>query len=67
MYGICYLMSFLENQLPDQFDVGNTQPNLKPHHSFCVFTKIWAFPIYDQLPILVDLLIIFLALPDILL
>jgi hypothetical protein len=40
---------------------------LKPHHSFYVFTEIWAFPIYDKLSDLVDLLIVFLALPDVLL
>jgi hypothetical protein len=60
-------MSFLENQFPYLFDVGNTQSILKPYHSFCVFTKILAFSIYDQLPDLVDLLIILLALPDVLL
>jgi hypothetical protein len=60
-------MSFLENQLPDRFDVGNTQPILKPHHSSRVFMEIWAFPIYDPLLDLIDLLIVFLALPDILL
>jgi hypothetical protein len=60
-------MSFLENQFPDQFDVGNMQPILKPYHSLYVFMEIWAFPFHDQLSDLVDLLIVFLALPDILL
>jgi hypothetical protein len=60
-------MSFLENQFPNQFDVGNTQFILEPYQSFCVFTEIWTFPFHDQLSDLVDLLIIFLALPDILL
>jgi hypothetical protein len=60
-------MSFLENQFPDLFDVGNTQSILEPYHSFCVFTEILAFSIYDQLQDLVDLLIILLALPDVLL
>jgi hypothetical protein len=67
VYRIRCLMSFLENQFPDRFDVGNAQSILEPHHSFCVLTEIGAFPIYDQLPDLVDLLIVFLALPDILL
>jgi hypothetical protein len=67
MYRICCLMSFLENQFPDRFDVGNTQSILEPYHSFCVFTKILAFSIYDQLSDLIDLLIILLALPDVLL
>jgi hypothetical protein len=40
VYRICCLMSFLENQLPDRFDVGNAQPILGPYHSFCVFTEI---------------------------
>jgi hypothetical protein len=67
VYTIFCLMSFLENQFPDLFDVGNTQSILEPYHSFCVFTEILAFSIYDQLPDLVDLLIILLALPDVLL
>jgi hypothetical protein len=67
VYKICCLMSFLENQFPDRFDVGNAQPILEPYHSFCVFSEIWTFPIYDQLPDLIDLLIILLALPYILL
>jgi hypothetical protein len=67
VYGICCLMSFLENQFPDRFDVGNAQHILKPHHVFCIFTEIFAFPIHDQLSSLIDLLIIILALPDILL
>jgi hypothetical protein len=67
VYGIHCLMSFLENQFPDRFDVGNTQSILKPYHSFCIFMEIFVFPIYDQLSNLVDLLIIFLALHDILL
>jgi hypothetical protein len=37
---------------------------LKPYNAFHVFTKIFAFPIYDQLPTLVDFLIIFLAILD---
>jgi hypothetical protein len=60
-------MSFFENQFPDRFDVGNTQSVLEPYHSFCIFTEILAFSVYDQLSDLVDLLIILLALPDILL
>jgi hypothetical protein len=57
-------MSFLENQLPNRFDVRITQPILEPYHAFRVFTKILAFPIYDQLPNLIDLLIIFLSIID---
>jgi hypothetical protein len=63
-YGISYLMSLLENQLPNRFDVGNAQPIFEPYHAFCVFTEIFAFPIYDQLLNLVDLLIIFLPILD---
>ena len=44
VYRICCLMSFLENQFPDRFDVGNAQPILEPYHSFCIFTEIWTFP-----------------------
>ena len=29
-------MSFLENQFPDRFDVGNSLPILEPYHSFCI-------------------------------
>jgi hypothetical protein len=57
-------MSFLKNQFPNRFDVGNTQPIFEPYHAFCVFTEIFAFPIYDQLPDLVELLIIFLTIFD---
>jgi hypothetical protein len=60
-------MSFLKNQFLDRFDVGNTQSILEPYHSFCIFMEILAFPIYDQLPDLVDLLIILLTFPDVLL
>jgi hypothetical protein len=66
VYGIRCLMSFLENQFSDRFDIGNAQSNLEPYHSFCVFTEVFSFPTYDQLLNLVDLLIIFLTLPDIL-
>jgi hypothetical protein len=59
-------MSFLENQLPDRFDVGNAYSILEPYHSY-VFTEVFAFAISDQLSNLVDLLIAFLTLPDILL
>jgi hypothetical protein len=45
VYGISCLMSFLENQFLDRFDVGNAQPIFKPHHAFCVFMEIFAFPI----------------------
>jgi hypothetical protein len=60
-------MSFLENQFSDRFDVGNTQSILEPYHSFCIFMEILAFSIYDQLSDLIDLLIIFLTLSDVLL
>ena len=56
-----------ENQFPDRFDVENTQSVIEPYHSFCIFTEILAFSIYDQLPDLVDFLIILLTFPDILL
>jgi hypothetical protein len=59
-------MGFLENQFPDRFDVRNTQSILEPYHSY-IFMEILAFPIYDQLPDLIDLLIILLTLPDVLL
>jgi hypothetical protein len=67
VYSVCYLMSFLENQFPDRFDIENTQSVLEPYHSFCIFTEILAFSVYDQLPDLVDLLIILLTFHDILL
>jgi hypothetical protein len=59
-------MGFLENQFPDRFDVRNTQSILEPYHSY-IFMEILAFPIYDQLPDLIVLLIILLTLPDVLL
>jgi hypothetical protein len=60
-------MSFLENQFPNRGDVGNTQSVLEPYHSFYIFMEILAFSIYDQLPDLIDFLIILLTLPDVLL
>jgi hypothetical protein len=64
VYGISYLMSFLKNQFPNRFDVGNTQPIFESDHAFYVFMEIFAFPIYDQLSNLVDLLIVFLTIFD---
>jgi hypothetical protein len=60
-------MGFLENQFPDRFDVGNTQYVLELYYSFCILTEILAFSIFDQLPDLVDFLIILLTIPDVLL
>jgi hypothetical protein len=45
VYGISCLMSFLENQLPNRFDVRNTQPIFEPYHTFHVFSEILDFPI----------------------
>jgi hypothetical protein len=45
VYGISCLMSFLENQFPNRFDVRNTQPIFEPYHTFHVFPEILAFPI----------------------
>jgi hypothetical protein len=36
-------MSFLEDQLPNGLDIGNTQAVLKPYHTFYIFLKILAF------------------------
>jgi hypothetical protein len=52
VYRICCLMSFLENQFSDRFDVENTQSILEPYHSFCIFMEILAFSIYDSCRIL---------------
>jgi hypothetical protein len=41
VYGISCLMSFLENQLPNRFDVRNTHPIFEPYYTFCVFTEIF--------------------------
>jgi hypothetical protein len=67
VYRVCCLMSFLENQFLDRFDIGNTQSVLEPYYSFCIFTEILAFPIYDHLPDLIDLLVILVTFPDVLL
>jgi hypothetical protein len=45
MYGISCLMSLLENQLPNRFEVRNTQPIFELYHAFRVFPEILAFPI----------------------
>jgi hypothetical protein len=67
VYRVHCLMSFLENQFPDWFNIGNTQSVLELYHSFCIFTEILAFSIFDQLLDLVDFLIILLTFPDVLL
>jgi hypothetical protein len=67
VYRICCLMSFFENQFPNRGDVGNAHSTLEPYHSFCIFTKIWTFPIDDQLLNLIDFLIILLTFPNALL
>jgi hypothetical protein len=42
VYGVSYLMSFFENQVPNRFDVGNTQPIFEllrlscPPRSLCI-------------------------------
>jgi hypothetical protein len=59
-------MNFLEDHLLNRFDVRNAQHIFKPYYAFRVFREIFAFPIYDQLPNFIDLLIIVLALLDIL-
>jgi hypothetical protein len=38
-------MSFLENQLPNRFDVRNTQPIFEPYYAFYVFPEVLAFAI----------------------
>jgi hypothetical protein len=45
VYGISCLMIFLEDQLPNRFDVVNTQPIFEPYYAFCVFPEIFSFPI----------------------
>jgi hypothetical protein len=45
MYGIGCLMSFLEDQLLNRFNVGNTQPVFEPYYALCVFLELFAFPI----------------------
>jgi hypothetical protein len=34
-------MSFLEDQLSNGLDIGNTQEVLEPYHTFCIFSKIF--------------------------
>jgi hypothetical protein len=41
VYGISYLMSFLEDQLPNGLDIGNTQTVLEPYHTFCILSKVF--------------------------
>jgi hypothetical protein len=41
VYRISGLMSFLEDQLPNRLDIGNTQAVLEPYHTFCIFPKIF--------------------------
>jgi hypothetical protein len=42
VYGISCLMSFLEDQLLNRLDIGDTQAILEPYHTFCIFSKIFA-------------------------
>jgi hypothetical protein len=57
-------MSFLEDQLPNRLDLGNTQAVFEPYHTFCVFPKIFAFAFQNQSPDFTDLLIILLCFFD---
>jgi hypothetical protein len=42
MYGIGCLVSYLENQLLNGLDIGNTQAVLELYHTFRIFPKIFA-------------------------
>jgi hypothetical protein len=64
LYGISYLMSFLEDQFPNRLDIRNKQTILEPCHTFCIFPKIFASAFKNQLPDFTDLLIILLCLFD---
>jgi hypothetical protein len=57
-------MSFLEDQLLNRLDIGNTQMVLEPYHTFCIFPKIFASSFQNQLPDFTDLLIILLCFFD---
>jgi hypothetical protein len=35
-------MGFLEDQLLNGLDIGNTKEVLEPYHTFCIFSKIFA-------------------------
>jgi hypothetical protein len=35
-------MSFLENQLPNRLDIGNTQAVFEPYHTLCILPKVFA-------------------------
>jgi hypothetical protein len=41
VFVISCLMIFLENQLLNGLDIGNTQTILEPYHTFCIFPKIF--------------------------
>jgi hypothetical protein len=57
-------MSFLEDQLPNRLNIGNTQAVFEPYRTFCIFPKIFASAIQNQSPDLTDLLIILLCFFD---
>jgi hypothetical protein len=57
-------MSFLEDQLPNGLDIGNTQVVLEPYHTFGIFPKIFTSSFQNQLPDFTDRLIILLCLFD---
>jgi hypothetical protein len=42
IYGISCLMGFLEDQLLNGLNIGNTQAVLEPYHTFYIFPKIFA-------------------------
>jgi hypothetical protein len=45
VYGISCFKSFLDDQLPNRFDVMNTQPIFKPYYAFRVFSEIITFSV----------------------
>jgi hypothetical protein len=44
VYGISCLMSYLEDQLLNRLDIGNTQTVFEPYHTFRIFSKVFASP-----------------------
>src|SRR6185312_3056994 len=64
MNRISYIMSLTQNQLPEILHIWHTDPVLVPQGTLIILSEIKSLAFLEQLTDLLQLLIIFLMLPD---
>ena len=57
-------MGLTQNQLPEILHIWNTDPVLVPQGTMIILSEMWSLALLEQLTNLLQLLIIFLMLPD---